>query len=193
MTKLIITVIILTVTGTYFWVSPRRLNGTQKPTVERKLEGEITHDEAIKIAQQHAAKTNIDPATYSAIGCETPLGWRVYLEPTANQSPNEVLEYVLTRKRGAVVMTNKLSGLRNDGRRKSVDSVPGMLSEADAVAIAKRDAARVYDLSNKRLIVCEMKSFWRIIYALPVQVTGGGPEYLIDKKTGLITDKKYYQ
>jgi hypothetical protein len=65
--------------------------------------------------------------------------------------------------------------------------------EADAVAIAQRDAARVFDLSNKRLIVCEMKSFWRFIYALRVQVTGGGPEYLIDKKTELITDKKYYQ
>jgi hypothetical protein len=83
MTKLILTGIILTVTGTYFWVSLRRLNGTQKSTVERKLEGEINHDEAIKIAQQHVAKTNIDPARYSAIGCEAPLGWRVYLEPTA--------------------------------------------------------------------------------------------------------------
>jgi hypothetical protein len=122
-TKLIITGIVLTVTGT---VSPRRLNGMQEPTVERKVEGEINHDEAIKIAQQHAAKINIDRATYSAIGCETPLGWRVYLEPTANQSPNDVFEYLLTRKRGAVVMTNKLSGLRNDGRPNSVDSVPGV-------------------------------------------------------------------
>jgi hypothetical protein len=53
------------------------------------------------------------------------------------------------------------------------------ISEREAVAIAERDATRIYGpLGAFKVIACEQVIFWRIIF------DNGGPEYVIDKSSG---------
>lgn len=58
--------------------------------------------------------------------------------------------------------------------------VKGISQEA-AIAIANQDALKTYgSLADFNIVACEQTLFWRIIY------DGGGPEYVIDKTSGLI-------
>ncbi len=55
------------------------------------------------------------------------------------------------------------------------------ISQRKAVAIANKDARTRYgSLSDFRVVPCEQVRFWRIMY------DGGGPEYVIDKLSGMI-------
>lgn len=55
------------------------------------------------------------------------------------------------------------------------------ISEREAVAIAERDATRIYGpLRASKVIACEQVIFWRIIF------DNGGPEYVIDKSSGSV-------
>lgn len=186
MKTLIFTGVLLIVAGVYFVAFKPELTGGPKKGNQQKVEGDVDRDQAIKIAQQHAAKTNIDPSRYEASVCLVSSLWRVYLEPKPGQDLNEVLEYAITEKGGLVLTAIKLSGSPNK-------NAGGSLTREDAIAIAKKDAMRAPDFSNKQLTVCELRNFWRIIYSAPSHLEGGGREYLIDKTNGAITDKKYYQ
>ena len=104
-----------------------------------------------------------------------------------------MLEYAITKRAGGVLLTStKLSGSANVGKPGDHSS-PTSIGQAEAVAIAKKDAQRLPDFSEKEMTVCELRIFWRIIYSPPPLINGGGREYLINKRTGQITDKKYYQ
>ena len=171
-------------------ISVMQMNGGQTTMPEQKDQTEIDREKAIEVAQAHATKAQVDTSRYLATACEMSSLWRVYLEPTAG---GDVLEYAVSKRGGGVVLTSaKWSGTANV-------TVPGAgsaavtIDQAQAIAVAKKDAQRVSDLSKKELTVCELKSFWKIIYSPPAPINGGGPEYLIDKRTGVITDKKYYQ
>ncbi len=59
-------------------------------------------------------------------------------------------------------------------------SIQGITKEK-AIAIAKRHALRRYkSVERFKVVACELTIFWRIIF------DGGGPEYVIDKKSGVI-------
>jgi hypothetical protein len=99
---------------------------------------------------------------------------------------------MIMRAKGRFISTTmKLSASRGAHQRNGLVSLPQ--DRGNAITIAERDATRVSDVSQELLTVCELKYFWRIIYSPPVNFDGGGPEHLIHKKTGVITDKKYYQ
>lgn len=55
------------------------------------------------------------------------------------------------------------------------------ITKEQAIVIAQKDARRSYkSLGRFRVVACELSLFWRIIF------DGGGPEYVVDKKSGLI-------
>jgi len=184
---------LLTLTGAYFLVARTPLVRRSNVTMDQQPEGEIDQEEAIKVAREHATRTKLDLTRYDATACEEGLHWRVYFEPAPAYDLDEVLEYGVTKKGRFVFATSKLSSRPPAKPLTNADAVHTAIAQADAISIANKDAAGAYDLSNQRLTVCELKNFWRIIYAPPTQLHGGGPEYLIDKKTGRITDKKYSQ
>jgi len=64
-----------------------------------------------------------------------------------------------------------------------------------AIDISNEDAVKAYQsLESYNVIACELTRVWRVVYELKeTGLVGGGPEYLIDKETGNIIDKKYYQ
>lgn len=71
-------------------------------------------------------------------------------------------------------------------------------SEADrdrAVAIAKEDASKVYrSLEPYEILVSESSKRWFVKFKLKDKtLNGGGPEYVISKKTGKIIKKRYWQ
>jgi len=57
----------------------------------------------------------------------------------------------------------------------------GTLTESTAIEIAKKHALRGYkSLERFRVVACEQTLFWRVIF------DHGGPEYVIDKESGMI-------
>lgn len=75
---------------------------------------------------------------------------------------------------------------RSEGREPQISKVQQDVSiqgvpQEKAIAIAKEHALISHkSLERFRVVPCELSIFWRIIF------DGGGPEYVIDKKTGLI-------
>lgn len=76
-------------------------------------------------------------------------------------------------------MANSLAGLAGD----------------QALAIAQADPARVYrDLSLYRIPLVLEDDGWHVDYELKdPQLTGGGPHYVIDARTGAFVSKRYEQ
>lgn len=93
------------------------------------------------------------------------LSWRVYLEPVAGYDLREVWEYAVAKKGGFVFRPTRLTVSPTVEPTKA-DSVAAT-NEAEAIAVAKKDADRVSDLAKKQLTVCELSNFWRIITHLP--------------------------
>ena len=48
-------------------------------------------------------------------------------------------------------------------------------------------------LAGYRVMVCELGNVWIVGLSPDRRLDGGGPEYVIDKRTGNILDKKFYQ
>ena len=61
-----------------------------------------------------------------------------------------------------------------------------------AIRIAKGDAVDNYKVSIYDIAAEERSDGWRIVFKLKnPDLTGGGPDYLIDKKTGRILNATY--
>ncbi len=68
------------------------------------------------------------------------------------------------------------------------------INRETAILIAKGDAIEDYTLSVYNIIADEQPDTWRIVFRLKDPgVLGGGPDYLIDKKTGKILNATYYK
>jgi hypothetical protein len=191
MKRLTATALFLSIIGICVTNTPCYLSVVHGTSQKQAIEGDTDRDQAIKIAQQHAQKMNIDPARYNTTACETSLSWRVYFEPAADQGLNEVLEYIVMRKGGAVIANTVLADQNNLDRGKTSE-LGRAIDQADALAIVRKDL-RHRDISKLQLTVCELKNFWRIIYAPRPLLDGGGPEYLLEKSTGRIADKRFFQ
>jgi hypothetical protein len=64
-----------------------------------------------------------------------------------------------------------------------------------AISVAREDAVKVYgSLERFDVYTLETKTVWHVIFELKNErLNGGGPEYVISKRTGMILDKKYNQ
>ncbi len=153
--------------------------------------GEIDRETASKVAKDDATKTFGSLQDYSVITCEQGAFWRVFFEPMEVRNPERLIEYVLGKRGGIIMARRDLSlNIQANEKRSSAASV----SETDAIKIASRDATLAYgSLQTLEVTVCELKRTWRVVYAPNEKLNGGGPEYFVEKETGRILDKRYYQ
>ena len=155
---------------------------------------EIDREMALRIAREDAVKNFGTIADYGLFDCQQGPFWRVYFESLDIKRSQRVLELILLKKGGLVVARRELSLKVSAGENSSRPSASNGIAKTDAINIAEKDAAQAYgSLTKFRLTVCELKNAWRVIYAPEEHLNGGGPEYLIDKNTGGILDKQYYQ
>jgi hypothetical protein len=91
--------------------------------------------------------------------------------------------------------------MRTDDSVEGSSAQPNLIKEDKvidqerAISIAKEDAFKVYASLNEFDVgACEMPQTWHIIFELRApNRLGGGPEYVIDKRTGIILRKRYGQ
>lgn len=95
--------------------------------------------------------------------------------------------------------------LVNCGRRQTMEQTASpvktstpcqetVITKETATLIAKGDAVDNYQLSDYDITVEERPESWRIVFKLKDPgLVGGGPDYLIEKKTGKILKANYYK
>lgn len=68
------------------------------------------------------------------------------------------------------------------------------VTKETAILIARGDAVDNYKLSDYNITVEDQPDAWRVVFKLKDPgMVGGGPDYLIDKKTGKILKAAYYK
>lgn len=161
----------------------------QKPSNQARV---ITEQLAIKAAREDVEKEYGKSDQFTIIPCAQDEFWRVFFEPRNSALNTSGAEYLIDNKTGAIISKHELPlGAGTNFERSPERSA---ISREEAVTIARKDADNAYGSSTTlSLTVCELSSVWRIIYSPRQGLNGGGPEYVIDKTTGKILDKKYYQ
>lgn len=150
----------------------------------------LDRNRAIRIATEQAAHDYGSLETYTPIPCEQSFYWRVFLNSSSPQRPS--IEYVIDTRSGQILKKIEFRAERRSEKHKEMST--SKVGKEAAIAITKKDASSAYSsLDHYELTVCELPDFWRIVYSPQTGLDGGGPEYLIDKATGQIVDKKYYQ
>jgi len=157
-----------------------------------KQDSDISREAAVRIAEENAKKAYGRLDQFTVIPCEQQAFWRIVFEPTPAMSGNAGPEYLIDKRTGLIVGKRDLP--LGDG---SSSEFPARLQKIDgekAIAIARGDATMTYgSLSNYDLTACELTTTWRVIYSPRKGLNGGGPEYVVDKFSGTIREKKYYQ
>ena len=78
--------------------------------------------------------------------------------------------------------------------RTSTPCQETVITKETAILIAKGDACQDYKLSIYDIAVDERPDAWKVVFKLiDPGVFGGGPEYLIEKKTGKILKAAYFK
>lgn len=157
-------------------------------TKQQAQNPDIDKTSALNIAKQHAEQTYGSVEAYSTVVCEQPLLWRVFFDP---KNATSGLAYFVSKRGGMILGHRKLPlGEQNNEETPATSEI----DRNEAIAIAKKDAKNAYgSLVRYQVIVCELRKAWIVIYSLNPVFDGGGPEYEINKGTGDILDKKYYQ
>lgn len=167
-----------------------------KPMQPESQKGsEIDKEAAIRIAKEQASRSSKPLEAYNLFPCEQAGVWRVFLEPKNIHVNPKGAEYIISKCDGKVLSQQEINLVVTDkaGKKHSLSPSSGV-KEENAVAIARRDASKAYgSLSSYDLRVCELAEMWSVIYAPKIGMNGGGPEYLIDKETGKILYRRYYQ
>ena len=153
----------------------------------------LDKDAAIKVARDNAAKIYGSLEGYNLVSCEQAGIWRVFLEPRNTSGSREGLEYIIS-KRGGTIINQREVPLAPVSAANEKSTSKSELNKEDAVAVAKKDGMEGYgSLASYDLVVCELAKVWIVVFFPKEGMDGGGPEYVVDKASGRILDKKYYQ
>lgn len=75
---------------------------------------------------------------------------------------------------------------------KGTSSEMSGISRETAILIAKGDSCGNYDFESLNILISEEPNAWRLVFELKDKsLDGGGPSYLIEKKTGKILQASY--
>ena len=175
--------------------SPIVPGSSESTTLSLQDVPEIDKEKAISIATKARAKVNGQPEQFNVLACEESEFWRIIFDRKGASLGKKDPEYILT-KDGRIIdieLVKHQLQITNQNRKVILQRRTG-ISKEEAIKIAEKDAIAVYkSLKKYDLIVCELSRAWRIIYSLKEPIHGGGPDYVIDKKTGQIIDKNYEQ
>lgn len=159
--------------------------------------GSINEDVAISIARTDANKALGSLEDYNVVACEQKDMWLVIFDPKEVKRNENVLEYLISKRGGGwVLWKEKISQetMSSNKEREETLQEPVAASKEAAIAITKKDALAISEkLERYSISACELPRTWFIMYALKEAATGGGKQYLIDKKTGRVLYKKYSQ
>ncbi|HEX3145420.1 MAG TPA: hypothetical protein VHQ64_15715 [Pyrinomonadaceae bacterium] len=166
---------------------------SQNPKISRESQSasgqEIDLQAALRIARKDASNRIPNLDQFAETSCEQDSYWRIFFESTNSPS---IFEVVLAKTGGVILGRRQLSNAQG-ALNQPKDGSP-QTSKETAIDVAQKDATRQYgDLKRFTLTVCKLQQAWRVIYAPASHLNGGGPEYLIDKRSPRILDKKYYQ
>jgi len=156
--------------------------------VESRLIDQTT---ALQIARKHAEQSYGSLEGYNTLACEQGLLWRVFFEPATTTSDFSALEYVISKAGGKILRQRKMPLA---GQNHQDFSPTAKVDRRQAIAIARKDSRKAYrSLTMYQVVVCELSSAWVVVFSPEAKLDGGGPEYVISKRTGDILDKRYYQ
>jgi hypothetical protein len=167
-------------------------------SLEKTPSSDISREEAIKVANKDMQMTGEDPSRHNNTACKLSSGWLIIYD--------EGSEYVIDKSDGAgatilgkrqIPQGNDVSAVRelNAASERDVRTErAGSIDKRAAINLTKSDAVRAYSSIDRfKITACELPDAWRIIYELEGDVSGGGPDYVVDKKTQKILYKKYNQ
>ncbi|HLA10129.1 MAG TPA: hypothetical protein VJ023_06010 [Pyrinomonadaceae bacterium] len=161
--------------------------------MKNETNNETDKKAAVGLAKEHAERTHGSLDGYNIVPCEQDGFWRVFLEPKNTSVSQKGVEYVIGKQIRRIVSQRELP-LATAGGSKENASSKSDINKEDAVAIAKKDGVAAYgSLVSYDLIACDLAKVWIVIFSPKESMDGGGPEYVIDKGTGKILDKRYYQ
>lgn len=171
---------------------------TRGNEVENKSQNINKSDEkpAITIAKDDFVKTHGSLETYNIVLCDRGLFWLVLFDPQEAHVDGIGVEYAISKQPMYIVESRSISLASPTSRSKS-ETVPREsdgITKEQALDIAKRDAVlAIGSLSKHDLTVCELSRAWLIVYSPKEGLSGGGPEYVVDKNTGKFLDRRYTQ
>jgi len=152
----------------------------------------VTKETAVRSALEDAKKTYGLTDEVIVFPCDQMEFWRILFEPRTDASNNAGPEYLIDKRTGLIVSKRKIP--LGAGNNSELSPKPGKIDREKAITIASKDAVSAYGSKAAfDLTLCELTNVWRVIYSPRKGLNGGGPEYVIDKTTGKILDKKYYQ
>lgn len=163
----------------------RRLSSQEGSPVATKKE--INDQEAIGIAKDHARTAGQYLDGYQIVICKQPRMWRIIFD---GGGP----EYLISKKDGKVLASYYIPQENSDKNNPNLSEPLRPISKEAAIAATKSDAEHAYGSVVKYDVIgCELANSWRVIYDLREDTVGGGPEYVVDKWSGKIIHKRYYQ
>lgn len=170
-------------------------NGDHTIRTKQQKGPEMNKETAIVIAREHAVRTYRSLEAYNIVACEQTEVWRVFLEPKNIRINQRGAWYAISKHDGKVVIQDEFRlNAAASANQETTSAQSTSIKKESAIAIGRRDASKAYrSLSLYDLWVCELTEMWSIIFLPKSGLNGGGPEYLIDKKTGQILHKRYYQ
>ncbi|MCA1618126.1 MAG: hypothetical protein LC795_02185 [Acidobacteria bacterium] len=145
----------------------------------------ISREKALEVANREMLTAGQVPAGRDIANCKLSLGRLIIYDDGS--------EYFVG-KGGQTLDSGKIPlGVRPGEMLTTVASNTGIDKKA-AIRITDADAESVYSSVDRfKKTACELPAVWRIIYELGDGASGGGPDYVVDKRTGAILYKKYSQ
>jgi len=153
----------------------------------------LSKEEALSVVQKDITGNKRRPENYNYVFCEPEelWVWRIVVDPKDGSANEEATEYVVLRTGPKVVATKSLP--LNMTVKEENEARTGVNTREEAIALARKDAVKVHSSLNEyKIVVGELQKAWRVVFALE-DSTGGGPAYVIDKRTGKIIQKIEYQ
>lgn len=160
-----------------------------------KLKG-ITGEQAVEIAKTEALKTYESLDGFKVVICEQEIFWRVIYDGGG-------AEYLIDKLSGRIIRAQKTPQGTKVSDPKGASTTNRSVSEAEAIAIAKRDMSSPTNRESFDSYVvhsCELDRAWRIIIEtkirlrpnenVPVIPNASTPNYVIDKASGKILFKQ---
>lgn len=148
--------------------------------------------EAIRVAEKEMARLGVSgwrPET-----CELSSSWLFIDDESGWEVAVDKVTKRILRAQQIPVGTGA-GGVRNMGIGvpTKVGNEP-LIGIHAAIVQTNQDAREAYgSIDNFTTKVCPMRRAWRILYEVEKGGSGGGPDYVVDKATGIIIHRRYSQ
>ncbi|HWS90806.1 MAG TPA: hypothetical protein VN282_27800 [Pyrinomonadaceae bacterium] len=145
----------------------------------------ISREKALEVANREMLMAGQGRARRKVASCKLSLGWLLIYD--------DGLELVIGNS-GQTLARRYIPLGTQPGEVLTASAGNTAIDEKTAVKITERDAAEVYHSAEKfKVTTCELPAVWRVVYEFSRNASGGGPDYVVDKRDGQIIYKRYNQ